>query len=91
MKKILRQTHFYIGVVCIMQAVPFLILFFSQWKKRKSLSAAFLAIALSGAALGGVLVARNVRQETSRWDLLDALCNEYLLSEEETVYRDDEN
>jgi len=73
LKIALKKSKFTIGLVLLIQSIAFIILFFAQWHKRKSLSAAFLALSVSGGVLGAILIAEGSAEEEKRQSAIDAL------------------
>lgn len=78
MKKLFKRSRFYIGVIFIIQMFTMVVLFFSQFRKRKSLSAAFAALAVFSGGVGALLITKGAKDEQERLSVLDALCGEYM-------------
>lgn len=85
MKKAFMKSRFYIGIALLVQMVSMIVLFFSQWKKRKSLSAAFLAIGAVSGALGGYLVAAGAKDEEEKNEMLEALREDFFEIDEDDI------
>lgn len=85
-----RKYKFYLGVLCLAQALSYALLFFSLWRKNKSLASAILAVSAVGGLAGAYLISGEMEKTKLRLSALDALCNEYLISENETVCHDDD-
>ena len=63
MKKIFHKSKFYIGICLLIQCVSFVILFFTQMKKRKSLATALLAVAAISGVVGVRLIRAGAKEE----------------------------
>ncbi len=85
MKKAFMKSRFYIGIALLVQTVSMIVLFFSQWKKRKSLSAAFLAIGAVSGAIGGYLVATGAKDEEEKNEMLEALREDFFEIDEDDI------
>ncbi len=77
MKKAFLKSRFYVGVSLLIQSVTMVVLFFSQWKKRKSLAAAFISVAAISGAVGGYLVASGAKDEAEKNEMLEALREDF--------------
>lgn len=73
MKKALMKSRFMIGVCLLIQAFSAIVLFFSQWKKRKSLASACAAIAVVCGTTGTALMISGAKDEEEKNEMLEAL------------------
>lgn len=90
MSLIFRKYKFFLGVICLVQALSYALLFLTVWRKNRSLASAVLAVSAVGGLAGVWLVSGEMEKTRLRLSALDALCNEYLISENETVCCDEE-
>ena len=56
----LRKTKFYIGLMLMVQAISFLVLFIMLYAKKRSLSTALLLLSVTGGAAGMFIVYRQL-------------------------------
>ncbi len=78
MKNPIEKSKFTIALILLVQSFSFLIMSLVQWKKRKSLAGAFLAISAISGVVGGFLMAKSAAKEDDRLTVLDSLCGDYL-------------
>lgn len=90
MKKTLMKSKFYIGIALLIQAFSMIILFFSQMKKRKSLAAAFAAIATVAGTAGAFLAITGAHEEDEKNEVLDALMDDYFEISDDDIYDQDD-
>ena len=77
MKKIFHKSKFYIGICLLIQCVSFVILFFTQMKKRKSLATALLAVAAISGVVGVRLIRAGAKEEEEKNEMLDVLREDF--------------
>ncbi|MBQ4120758.1 MAG: hypothetical protein IJD35_01950 [Clostridia bacterium] len=83
MKKIFHKSKFYIGICLLIQCVSFVILFFTQMKKRKGLATAFLAVAAISGVVGVRLVRAGAKEEEEKNEMLDVLREDFFEVDDE--------
>lgn len=60
-----KKTKFIIAVSCFVQAITFIVLFFSLWSKKKSLAGVFGALGVAGAAAGTFFLLSSLDEDAS--------------------------
>ena len=83
MKKIFHKSKFYIGICLLIQCVSFVILFFTQMKKRKSLATALLAVAAISGVVGVRLIRAGAKEEEEKNEMLDVLREDFFEVDDE--------
>lgn len=88
MKKIFHKSKFYIGICLLIQCASFVILFFTQMRKRKSLATALLAVAAISGVVGVRLIRAGAKEEEEKNEMLDVLREDFFEVDDE---EDDED
>lgn len=78
-----KKSKLYIGISLIVQAVSFLILFFSFRNKKKSLAATFFVTALTGGIIGGLCLYSHSRDE-AKYRRMKIIDDAYQQDDDET-------
>ena len=78
MKSPIEKSKFTIGLILLIQSLSFRVVSIAQFKKRKSLAGAFLALSAIEGILGTILVVKSASVENDRLTVLDSLCDDYM-------------
>ena len=90
MKKALMKSKFYIGIALLVQAVTFIVLFFTQLKKNKGSAATLFTIAAVSGGVGAYLVASGSKDEEEKNEMLEALREDFFeISEDDITDEED--
>ena len=88
MKKVFQKSKFYIGICLMIQCVSFVLIFFTQMRKRKSLAAALFAVAAISGVVGVRLIRAGAKEEEEKNEMLDVLREDFFDVDDE---EDDED